>query len=309
MTVAALTQTANSLMTQPVGRLWGVGPERVLLLARLELHTVEDLLLYRPRRYEDRCHLRPIAELQLDEPTIVRGTVVALGVKWFKKRTRSIFELILDDGTARLHCRWWNLPFMEKHFTVRDEVVVFGKLDSIKPRTIDHPETEVVGTGEESSIHFNRITPIYPLTEGLAQRWLRALIWRTLEQVEAHIPEPWRVSVAPKLKPASSLEPPLPSRAQAIRQLHFPDELDDVERARQRLALDEFVQLQTQMLVRRRNLETKAQPISCAGDNRLMKPFLGHLGFKLTGSQTRVLREIRTDLSGAHRCGGCSRAM
>src|SRR6185436_15639128 len=136
--------------------------------------------------------------------------------------------------------------------------------------------------------------------EGLAQRWLRALIWRTLEQVEAHIPEPWRVSVAPKLKPASSLEPPLPSRAQAIRQLHFPDELDDVERARQRLALDEFVQLQTEMLVRRRNLETKAQPIPCAGDNRLMKPFLGHLGFKLTGSQTRVLREIRTDLSGAH---------
>src|ERR1043166_455583 len=214
MTVAALSQTAASPLIRSVSPLGGVGPERVSLLARLELHTVEDLLLHRPRRYEDRRQLRPIAELQLDEPTCVRGTVVALGVKWFKKRTRSIFELILDDDTARLHCRWWNLPFMEKQFAVGEEVVVFGKLDSIKPRTIDHPETEVVGAGEECSIHFNRLTPIYPLTEGLAQRWLRALIWRTLEQGEAQIPEPWRMSSAPESKTVSSLEPLLPSRAQ-----------------------------------------------------------------------------------------------
>src|SRR5262249_30913944 len=101
-------------------------------------------------------------------------------------------------------------------------------------------------------------------------------------------------------KTGSSLEPPLPSRAQAIRQLHFPDTMEDVEPARQRLALDEFVQLQTRMLVRRRNLETKAEPIPCPGDNRLIKPFLGRLGFKLTPAQTRVLREIRNDLTGEH---------
>src|SRR3989442_12940001 len=190
-----MTATRPNQQTSPLARrvttLWGVGPERAAQLARLEIRTVEDLLLHRPRRYEDRRHFRPIAELQLDEPAITRGTVVALGVKWFKQHTKSIFELILDDGSARLHCRWWNLPFMEKYFAVGDEVVVFGKLASVKPRTIDHPETEVVEAGEERFIHLNRITPIYPLTEGLPQRWLRALIWRTLGQYESHIAEPW----------------------------------------------------------------------------------------------------------------------
>jgi ATP-dependent DNA helicase RecG len=303
MTVAAPSHTIASPLARPVSNLWGVGPERASLLARLEIHTVEDLLLHRPRRYEDRRHLRPIAEMQLEQLSIVRGMVVALGVKWFRKHTKSIFELILDDGTARLHCRWWNLPFMEKHFAVGEEVVVFGKLDSVKPRTIDHPETEVVGTGEEISIHLNRITPIYPLTEGLAQRWLRSLIWRTLEQVEGMVADPWPQLARSRSKAelgASNVERPLFSPAQAIRQLHFPDALDSIEPSRQRLALDEFVQLQTQMLVRRRNLETKAQPIPCAGDNRLIKPFLGRLGFKLTQSQTRVLREIRKDFSGKY---------
>jgi len=83
-------------------------------------------------------------------PAITRGSIIAQGVKWFRKRERSIFEMILDDGTARLHCRWWNLPFMENYFAVGDEVVVFGRPNHLKPRTMDHPETEVVETGEEN---------------------------------------------------------------------------------------------------------------------------------------------------------------
>src|SRR5437667_6371518 len=157
MPAVAPSQQSHPL-SRPVSTLWGVGTERAAQLVRLEIRTIEDLLLHRPRRYEDRRHLRPIAQMQLDEPAITHGTVVALGVKWFKQHTKSIFELILDDGTARLHCRWWNLPFMEKYFAVGDGVVVFGKLASLKPRIIDHPETEVVVTGEESFIHLNRIT-------------------------------------------------------------------------------------------------------------------------------------------------------
>jgi ATP-dependent DNA helicase RecG len=187
----AAPKQPTSPLALPVTALWGVGAERAAQLARLRVVTVEDLLLHRPRRYEDRRQFRPVADLQLDEAATTRGTVVALGVKRFRRGQKSVFELILDDGTARLHCRWWNLPFMEKYFAVGDEVVVFGKLVGLKPRTMDHPETEVVEPGEERFIHFNRLTPIYPLTEGLPQRWLRALIWRTLQRFEAKIPEPW----------------------------------------------------------------------------------------------------------------------
>ena len=287
------------VMARPVTGLLGVGRERGAQLARLEIFTVEDLLLHRPRRYEDRRHFRPIAELHLDDPAITRGKVVAQGINWFAKKTKSVFELILDDGTARLHCRWWNLPYMEKYFAVGNEVVVFGKPIHLKPRTMDHPETEVVETGEENFIHLNRITPVYPLTEGLPQRWLRALIWRTLAQVEAQIPEPWPELARTILKVTPPIGP-LPARAAAIRWAHFPDEIDQIEAARKRLALDEFIGMQRGILARRRNFETRARALPCRGDNRLMKPFLAQLGFRLTDAQTRVLRQLRQDMSGAH---------
>ncbi len=290
-------------LAQPVQELRGVGPERQAQLNRLGLFTVEDLLLHRPRRHEDRRHFRTIAELQLDEPGTTRGKIVALGLKRYRSGTRSIFEIILEDGTARLHCRWWNLPFMQNYFAAGDEVFVFGKPNSLKPRTIDHPETEVIEGGEESFIHVNRIAPVYPLTEGMPQRWLRSLIWRTLEQFGTAIDEPWPELRKPGIKDAAGPAAQyrrLPSRAEAIRALHFPQAMEDLEAARRRLALDEFLSLQRDIQSRRRKFEAKARGLPCAGDNRLMKPFLHQLGFQLTAAQTRVLRELRRDLSGAH---------
>lgn len=286
------TSAANPDLKSPVSRLWGVGPERAAQLARLGISTVEDLLLHRPRRYEDRRQFRAIASLKLEEPATTRGAVVAMGVNRYQRGQKSVFELILDDGTARLHCRWWNLPFMENYFAVGDEVVVFGKLRSLKPRTMDHPETEVVESGEERFIHFNRITPVYPLTEGLPQRWLRALVWRTLEKFEDRIAEP---------EPGGGTSAEgLPSRANAVHMLHFPETPEDSEIARKRLALDEFVQLQLQIRRRRKNFEAHALALPCGGNNALMKPFLAALGFKLTDAQTKVLSQIRKDLRGLH---------
>jgi ATP-dependent DNA helicase RecG len=215
---------------------------------------------------------------------------VALGLKRFRGGQRSVFEIVLDDGSARLHCRWWNLPFMENYFAMGDEVFIFGKLKETKPRTMDHPETEVIEGGEESFIHINRIAPVYPLTEGLPQRWLRGLIWRILEKFESQIMEP---------KPAPDLKI-FPTRANALRMIHFPQELTDVEIARRRLALDEFIALQRQIQSRRKNFEARTKALPCGGNNRLMKPFLTQLGFKLTEAQTKVLREIRADMSGMH---------
>ncbi len=288
-----------SPLQNTVTSLWGVGAERAAQLARLDIHAIEDLLLHRPRRYEDRRHFRAIADLSRDEPATARGTIVAQGLKRFRKGSKSVFEFVLDDGTARLHCRWWNLPFMEKYFAVGDEVFVFGKLVETKPRTMDHPESEVIEGGEEGFIHINRIAPVYPLTEGLPQRWLRGFIWRTLEKFENQL-----VGQASCLSPSSDQknlrQAGSPSYASAVRLIHFPEELTDVEIARRRLALDEFIALQSAMQLRRKNFEARSRALPCGGDNRLMKPFLAQLGFKLTGAQTKVLREIRADMSSAH---------
>ena len=270
----------------PLAAIRGVGPERAEQFARLELRTVSDLLRHRPRRYEDRRRFCAIAKLSLGEAASTRGKVVALGLKRFRGGSKSVFELILDDGTGRLHCRWWNLPFMQNYFAQGDDVLAYGAVHSLKPRTLDHPETEVVVSGEETAIHLNRIVPIYALTEGLPQRWLRAFIWRLLAEYEEGIDEP-------------SLDqhfPELPTRANAIHMLHFPEDLSDTEIARQRMALDEFVALQLAIQSRRKNLVANARSLRCVGDNRFIKPFLAQLAFRLTEAQTKVLREIRHDL-------------
>src|SRR5688572_1144238 len=107
------TPAAENPLRRPVAELRGVGPERAAQLARLELRTVEDILLHKPRRYEDRRHYKKISQVRLREPATVFGKVVACGTKRYAKGMKSVFEIILQDSSgALLHCRWWNLPFM-----------------------------------------------------------------------------------------------------------------------------------------------------------------------------------------------------
>lgn len=305
--------SAPPTLDSPVTAVPGVGPDRAALLARLGINTVRDLLLTPPRRYEDRRHFVPIRDLQQGKAAAASGRIIAAGVNRFKRSMKSVYEFVLDDGTARLHCRWWNLPFMERLFAIGDEVMVYGKCLSVRPRTIDHPETEKVEAGDDATLHIRRVVPIYPLTEGLTQRVMRTLAWRAVERFGPLFTEP-----APALVPlreseeSDGKEAPVtelqiasaaasirwPSRAAAVRALHFPPNLPDADLARKRLALDEFIALQLEIQQRRQRMESRARPLPCAGDNRLMRPFLSSLGFRLTDAQTRVLREIRSDLGG-----------
>jgi ATP-dependent DNA helicase RecG len=276
-------------LDQPVGVIRGVGLERAAQLARLEIRTVGDLLQHAPRRHEDRRHFKAIRELVPGEPATTRGQVVALGSKKFKKSSRSVVEVIVEDGTGRLYLRWWNLPFMERMFAVGDELFIYGKMGDRKPRSIDHPETEIIEAGDELFIHINRVTPIYPLTEGLPQRSIRGFVWRALEAAAGQIPDPH----------AGLVPTTWPTREAALKQLHFPNEPIDSERGRRRLALDEFLDLQIAIQRRRKNLERNAKALPCSGDNSLMKPFLAQLGFPLTDAQAKVLKEIRADMGAA----------
>src|SRR5437868_1975076 len=103
--VTQMTAVSADRETSPVDRpvtvLPGVGPERTAQLGRLEIATIEDLLLHRPSRYEDRNRFCSIRDVRVGDPVTTRGTVAALGTKWFRRHERSIFEIVLDDGTAR----------------------------------------------------------------------------------------------------------------------------------------------------------------------------------------------------------------
>ena len=274
-------------LEMPVVYLKGVNTERCQQLARLKCKTLGDLLLLRPRRYEDRRDIRPIRELSTEKPALARGRITVSGTKRLRGG-RTLFEFVLEDDSGHVSCRWWNITYISRYFKVGDDVLIYGKLSKGKSPSVDHPETEIIENDEDAPVHVNRIVPVYPLTEGLSQRWLRRFMHGIVE-------EHTRLIDTPPYNAAG-----LPDRAEAVRALHFPIELDDAAAARRRLALDEFVVLHCQLRRRRNNLQSKAQALPCGGDASYTKPFLEAVGFQLTDAQRTVSMEIEADLAGKH---------
>jgi len=170
-----------------------------------------------------------------------------------------------------------------------DRLVVFGK-PRLRGKRIcmDHPEFEVIENDAEISIHFRRITPIYPATEGLSQRTLRSIIYRLLNEFSD--------GPIKTLAPAGLVHG---ERGDAIRAFHFPENWKARDAAREHLVLSEFFAMQ--MLIGSRRTESSIRlGGSHCGAGALLEKFLAGLPFELTGAQTKVIAEIRRDLAASH---------
>ncbi len=153
---------------------------------------------------------------------------------------------------------------------------------------MDHPEFEVIENDAEISIHFRRITPIYPATEGLSQRTLRSIIYRLLNELSD--------GPIKTLAPAGLVHG---ERRNAIRAFHFPENWKARDAAREHLVLSEFFAMQ--MLIGSRRTESSIRlGGSHCGAGALLEKFLAGLPFELTGAQTKVIAEIRRDLAASH---------
>ena len=276
----------------PVAELPGMNPARAKALERLDLHTVADLLAHYPRRYEDRRQFAHFPTAASEQPVCVSGLVVAIANKRLRGRN-TLFEATLQETaghalSARLTVRWFGLYYIQKLIATGQRLVVYGKPKSKGPLIfIDHPEFEIIeeGGGDEAMIHLRRITPIYPATEGLSQRVLRGLLYRTLQEAD--------LSELPETLPAG-LDPTL--RGAALRAIHFPKDDEELERARRHLVLSEFFALQMLVAGRRKLTVARAGESHC-GSGELLERFYAALPFALTGAQTRAVAEIRADLA------------
>ncbi|MFN2542440.1 MAG: ATP-dependent DNA helicase RecG [Chthoniobacterales bacterium] len=264
---------------------------RLLALRRLGIETTEDLLTHYPRRYEDRHQFPRFPREESDTPMCLCGEVVKTSLRRFGG-WKKIFEATLQEPNADalsqpLVCRWFNLHYIQKMIATGQQVVIFGKPRLRGSRIcIDHPEFEVIENNEE--IHFRRITPIYPATEGLSQRALRSMIYRVLQDLDG-----------------DSIQTLLPdelrngARAAAIRAIHFPDNWESLETAREHLVLTEFFAMQ--MLIGSRRLRSHACPGQAhCGGGELLGNFVQALPFDLTAAQKKVIEEIRRDLAAKH---------
>ncbi|HET9418804.1 MAG TPA: DEAD/DEAH box helicase [Chthoniobacterales bacterium] len=280
-------------ISQPLTDIaWIPGP-RLLALRRLGIGTVEDLLTHFPRRYEDRQQFPHFPREESDMPICLCGEVVKTSLRRFGG-WKKIFEATLQESNANalsqpLVCRWFNLHYIQKMIATGQRLVVFGRPKLRGNRIcIDHPEFEVVEEDEETSIHFRRITPIYPATEGLSQRVLRSIIYRLLAELRD---APFEPLLARELATGAEQD--------ALRTIHFPNDWNALNAAREQLVLAEFFAMQMLIASRRADSAARVGAAHC-GRGELLNRFLAGLPFELTAAQHKVIAEIQHDL-GAHR--------
>ncbi|MEP6974303.1 MAG: ATP-dependent DNA helicase RecG [Spartobacteria bacterium] len=265
---------------------------RVTQLRRLGLVMVGDLLTHYPRRHEDRSEFPGFPREESEQPVCLCGEVTKTRLNRFG-RGKMIFEVTLQESEAHalsqpLILRWFNLHYVQKMIVTGQRLVVFGKIRQRGQRLcLEHPEFEVIENDEESSIHFRRITPVYPATEGLSQRVLRGLIYRLLEEFED---DGARTLLPDELLPGDA--------ASALREIHFPPNEEALGRARETLVLAEFFAMQMLLASRRARSRTRSGEVHC-GPGELLERFLRALPFDLTDAQARVIAELRADLGSA----------
>ncbi|KKU57830.1 MAG: ATP-dependent DNA helicase RecG [Candidatus Amesbacteria bacterium GW2011_GWA2_47_11b] len=259
----------HSLMnlTSPVTSISGVGTIMARKLAKLDIHTVFDLLYHLPFRYEDRRLVSPAARVQVGETLTVIGHISAV-TNIFTKNGKRLQTATLTDDSGTLPVIWFNQMYLSRVFETGDVVSLYGKVDFFNRKpTLISPEYDFSTQA--------KIIPVYPETAGLSSKWLRTKI----QSVLASLPD---IS---------------PLHAQSLNQVHLPNSLEVVEPARQDLAFDELLLLQTRALLHRRKWQTTRLAHPFAVDQEKVLQFVASLPFVLTPSQNQAIKEILSDLS------------
>ncbi|PYJ09406.1 MAG: DNA helicase RecG [Verrucomicrobia bacterium] len=280
-------------LSQPLAELDWIPRAKLTALRRLEIETAEDLLTHFPRRYEDRSEFAPFPREESELPILLCGEVVNTRLVRFGG-WKKIFEATLQDANSNalsqpLVLRWFNLHYVQKMIATGQRLVVFGKPRLRGKRLcMEHPEFEVIENDDDISVHFRRITPIYPATEGLPQRVFRSLIYRVLEELA--------LDSVPTLLPKGVN---LGTREHALHEIHFPTSQAEREAARQHLVFAEFFGMQMLIASRRSAASSRSGQAHC-GPGELLEKFRRGLAFDLTDAQARVIEELRRDLASRH---------
>ncbi|MBB5211678.1 ATP-dependent DNA helicase RecG [Microbulbifer hydrolyticus] len=279
----------------PVTALKGVGAKLAETLAKLHISSLQDLLFHLPARYQDRTRVIPLAGLRPGMDAVIEGEVRAADVVFGRRRSLAVR---LQDATGSVTLRFFHFTAAQKsRLAPGTRVRCYGEARRGSAGVeLYHPETEILG--EDVSPTADTLTPIYPLTEGLGQGRLRALIGQGLDWLaDGHVTELLPAELLPK-----KLQMPL---AGALMYLHQPPAAADLAQlgegqhpAQQRLALEELLAHHLSLLELRRTAARVAAP-ALAPNAALEQDFNARLPFTPTNAQQRVGEEIAEDLAGS----------
>lgn len=282
-------------------RLKGLGPAKAKLFEKLGISTLTDLLHYYPRTYQDRRPDEKPNDYNSNSLTVFKGRV--LRTQEIPARSVLIFKAFLENGQGRqIECTWFKKrsfgrfrfdPFgpMKKDFKLNAEVWVIGRQEDRNNFFGNKITVEEYYPAADplSALHAGRLTPIYSLTEGLTNKQFRLFMHEAL-QTEALQTEP------EILPPALLAKRKLLGSTQALRGIHFPAGLAELDAAKARLAYEEFLLLATAWGIKRTQTKILEKGYSYEIKRTLLTPLRQNLGFQFTNSQKHVINEIFRDL-------------
>ncbi len=286
-TAAGVRQTGGAGLDTALQYVKGVGPHRAALLAKKRLATIRDALFFVPLRHEDRTRLTPLRALVPGQAVTCTGLIAGVSPPP-PGRPQIPFTVMLRDETGHVAASWFRAPYLGRVLKRGQRLVLHGKVTRFRGMlTLQHPDYEVVESGDDDRLHTGRLVPVYSSTEGLPQRGLRRLMFSIVEQFADAVPEMLSDAVRTRRR--------LVPLATALRDAHFPQTDDAAAAARRRLAFDDFLFLQLGLAILR-SRTTRARGIAMSPRGDLVARLRASLPYRLTAAQERVWDEIRRDM-------------
>lgn len=259
-------------------------------LEKLGIKTLEDFLYHIPFRYENYSLISPIANVQEGEIVTVKGTVTTFQNQYTRSR-KTIQKAVISDSTGNLEVIWFNQPYLSRVIHEGESLSLSGKVKFFARKIVlESPEYEIV-LENQPTLHTGRLVPIYSETRGVSSKWLRRQVFKILSDSKGDLVDYLPETVRKKLN--------LEELQNALWNVHFPETIDLVDSARERLGFDELLLVQLASLSRKSKWENqlKAVPFEISNFKQKIEEFWEQLPFELTGAQKKAVGDIFKDLA------------
>lgn len=276
-------------ITDKISKLWGIKSQTEKLFNKLSIYTIKDLVYFFPSKYIDTSNVLNISQFLTQGEGTLMLEIRSKRQFYTPKKRMIVIEATGADNNGFINIKWFNQRYILNSLEIGKKYLVYGKLtNSYGQYFISNPEIEQIKSDDiDKLVHLGRITPIYPETRGVSSKRIRSILFQLKEFIQNYTYE----SLPSKIMNNNKLI----SLNEALYKIHFPDTLEDIEKARERLGFEELYNIQKKVyLLKKQQLKLKSFEISSLKSQDVL---LKNFGYDLTNSQKEATKEILKDLS------------
>ena len=256
-------------------------------LKSLGINTVYDLIYYFPRAYDDRTNIKKIGELKFNEYVVIKASVMSV-VNLTVRSGKKIVKAMVTDGTGIMEILWFGMPYIKKSLKIGEEYLFIGQTKKSSIFQLINPEYKLF-SGQQK-VSENEILPIYSSNKNITQNSLRKLVEKFLVNFLNYFEENIPKELIKEYK--------IMERKSAIKNIHYPVSMKEIEEAKRRFAIEELLILELGILKNRFIIEnSNSKNYEVEGKKEKVREFLSQLTFNLTNAQKKVIKEIYDEIS------------